>query len=136
MNTERQSDQQDIDFAKKIVARLNEGTRDFDAATAAKLLAARKEALAHFGAAPAHSPAMEWVTAGAQRLGAPFGGNWRVGFAILALAAAAAGAMVWHGMQTQGNEIAEIDEGLLTDELPINAYLDKGFDAWAKRYSR
>ena len=34
------------------------------------------------------------------------------------------------------NDLAEIDTGLLTDELPINAYLDKGFDSWLKRPSR
>jgi hypothetical protein len=32
--------------------------------------------------------------------------------------------------------LAEVDAGLLTDELPINAYLDKGFDSWLKRSSR
>lgn len=33
-------------------------------------------------------------------------------------------------------EIADIDAGLLTDELPIDAYLDQGFDSWLKRSSR
>lgn len=33
------------------------------------------------------------------------------------------------------SEIADIDAGLLTDELPINAYLDPGFDSWLKRSS-
>jgi hypothetical protein len=132
MNTE----QQDIDFAVKIARLLNEGTARLDADTSAKLLAVRKEALAHFSETPAHARAPEWVLAGVQRLSTPFGGNWRVGFAVLTLIVAAAGAVVWHSLQPQGSEIAEIDEGLLTDELPINAYLDKGFDSWAKRHSR
>ena len=132
MNTE----QQDIDFAVKITRLLNEGTARLDAGTSAKLLAARKEVLAHFSERPAHARAPEWVLAGVQRLSMPFGGNWRLGFAALTLIVAAAGAVVWHGLQPQGSEIAEIDEGLLTDELPINAYLDKGFDSWAKRHSR
>ena len=132
MNTE----QQDIDFAVKIARLLNEGTARLDADTSAKLLAVRKEALAHFSETPAHARAPEWVLAGVQRLSTPFGGNWRLGFAALTLVVAAAGAVVWHGLQPQGSEIAEIDEGLLTDELPINAYLDKGFDSWAKRHSR
>ena len=34
------------------------------------------------------------------------------------------------------SDIADIDAGLLTDELPINAYLDTGFDAWPKRSPR
>jgi hypothetical protein len=27
-------------------------------------------------------------------------------------------------------ELGAVDAGLLADELPIGAYLDKGFDAW------
>ncbi|HZN24584.1 MAG TPA: DUF3619 family protein [Burkholderiales bacterium] len=34
------------------------------------------------------------------------------------------------------SEIANIDAGLLTDELPISAYLDQGFDSWLKPSSR
>ena len=34
------------------------------------------------------------------------------------------------------NDIADIDAGLLTDELPLNAYLDAGFESWLKRSSR
>lgn len=33
-------------------------------------------------------------------------------------------------------EAEEIDTALLTSELPINAYLDRGFDAWLKRSSQ
>jgi hypothetical protein len=32
-------------------------------------------------------------------------------------------------------EIEEIDTAVLTSDLPIDAYLDKGFDAWLKRSS-
>ena len=34
------------------------------------------------------------------------------------------------------NDVADIDTGLLTDDLPISAYLDTGFDSWLKRSSR
>lgn len=40
-----------------------------------------------------------------------------------------AGTAYWQILQ-QEDEIDEIDALLLSDELPINAYLDKGFDAW------
>jgi len=33
-------------------------------------------------------------------------------------------------------ELVEIDSGVLTSELPIDAYLDLGFDAWLKRSSQ
>jgi hypothetical protein len=39
--------------------------------------------------------------------------------------------------QTQaGQEIEEIDAAVLTGDLPIDAYLDNGFDAWLKHSSR
>ena len=33
-------------------------------------------------------------------------------------------------------ELVEIDSGVLTSDLPIDAYLDRGFDAWLKRSSQ
>ena len=44
--------------------------------------------------------------------------------------------VVYVNSGTVSSEMAEIDAGLLTDELPINAYLDQGFDSWLKRSSR
>ena len=128
--------QQDHELAEKIVRLLNHGTAQIDAKTAAKLLAARKEALAHFQREPKHAWAPEWVTEAVGRVGLvsePFSYNLRAGFVLLALLASLAGAVAWQTMAQQGSEIADIDEGLLTDELPINAYLDKGFDSWLKR---
>lgn len=37
---------------------------------------------------------------------------------------------------TVSSDIADLDMGLLTDELPINAYLDQDFESWLKRSSR
>ena len=36
----------------------------------------------------------------------------------------------------QANDIADVDASLLTDDLPINAYLDSNFEAWLKRSSQ
>ena len=41
----------------------------------------------------------------------------------------------WQQSQTV-QELVEIDSGVLTSELPIDAYLDRGFDAWLKRSSQ
>ena len=41
----------------------------------------------------------------------------------------------WHQSQTV-QELVEIDSGVLTSDLPIDAYLDRGFDAWLKRSSQ
>jgi hypothetical protein len=40
----------------------------------------------------------------------------------------------WYQSQLQA-EIIEIDTEVLTGELPLDAYLDRGFDAWLKRSS-
>ncbi len=40
----------------------------------------------------------------------------------------------WHQAQL-AQENAEIDAQVLTGDLPIDAYLDKGFDAWLRRSS-
>jgi len=41
----------------------------------------------------------------------------------------------WQQSQTV-QEIEEIDAAVLTSDLPIDAYLDRGFDAWLKRSSQ
>ena len=40
----------------------------------------------------------------------------------------------WQDTQ-QAAEIEEIDAAMLTGDLPLDAYLDKGFDAWLRRSS-
>jgi hypothetical protein len=40
----------------------------------------------------------------------------------------------WRDTQNAA-EIEEIDAAVLTGDLPLDAYLDKGFDAWLKRSS-
>jgi hypothetical protein len=45
------------------------------------------------------------------------------------------GATYWQ-IAIQGNDNAEIDASLLSGELPIDAYLDSGFEAWLKRSSQ
>jgi len=46
-----------------------------------------------------------------------------------------AGFAYWQTTAPLG-DFADIDVNLLTDELPINAYLDSGFDSWLKRSPR
>jgi hypothetical protein len=126
----------DEKLAAKIASLLDQGTRDIAPQTAAKLLTARKEALAHFQEKPAHAWAPQWASSGILgRITEPFSHNLRAGFVVLALLVSLLGVVAWQTMNSQGSEIAEIDENLLTDELPINAYLDKGFESWLKRHS-
>jgi hypothetical protein len=124
---------QENELAAKIASLLNQGVREMDAQTAAKLLEARKEALAHFQDKPARAWSPVWVTEAVGRITEPFSHNLRAGLVLLAFLASVAGAIAWQSLGQQGSDIAELDEALLTDELPINAYLDKGFDSWLKR---
>ena len=140
MNTQQdhQLDERPLDdkLAEKIASLLDQSTREIAAPTAAKLLAARKEALAHFQEKPAHAWASQLATNGfLGRIAEPFSHNLRARFVVMALLASLLGVVTWQTMSSQGSEIAEVDEGLLTDELPINAYLDKGFESWLKRHS-
>jgi len=44
--------------------------------------------------------------------------------------------VVYVNTGTVSTDMADIDAALLTDELPINAFLDQGFDSWLKRSLR
>lgn len=58
----------------------------------------------------------------------------RMIFAILALLIGAGGTYYWNQLtETYDNE--ELDSALLSDELPPEAYLDRGFQAWLDRAS-
>ncbi len=127
--------QQDHELAEKIAALLNEGTQQLNTRTTAKLLDIRKQALAHFNEQPVRSWAPEWATQGAARMTEPFSHNLRALALLVTLLVSLAGAVAWQSFSTQGSEIADIDEGLLTSELPINAYLDRSIDSWLKRPS-
>ena len=68
-------------------------------------------------------------------LGRPGGWTTVALYAALSLALAgggAAGIYIWQ-QDRRIAELAEIDSELLTDDLPIDAYLDRGFQNWLKR---
>jgi hypothetical protein len=117
------------ELAQKLVRYLDDGLDRIEPRVRERLAAARMNALANYRAQPALGLAgsgnvMTWIT-----------GHARLTFAAAALVVATAGFVYWQSAR-QSNGIAELDAYLLTDELPINAYLDKGFDSWLKRSSR
>lgn len=129
--------QPDHELAGKIAGYLSEGTRHLDPAVCERLLAARKLALSRYQAEAA--PAWGWAWA-AQTAGRVTRnrqpGALQMLIAGAALVAALIGVAYWQNYNAQANELAEVDAELLTDELPINAYLDRGFDSWLKRSLR
>ena len=125
----------DDELAGKIVRILDRGVEDLDARTRGQLAAARGAAMSRYRERPAPVWGLAWATSAMSRgrgerlLGA------RYVIAASALVLALSGIIYWQTM-APGNDFSEIDLNLLTDELPINAYLDKGFDTWLKRVSR
>ena len=116
-------------FASRIRHLLDQGTQ-LDATTAQKLRAARELALSRQRPEPA--PVLAWADN-------VFGNGWgwaglsaRVLLPAAALIVAVAGIYNWQEKQRLA-EVVEIDSQLLTDDLPIDAYLDRGFENWLKK---
>jgi hypothetical protein len=120
----------DINFAYKVRHALNENLDQLPASTADRLAAARKQALAR---KKAHAPVRVAQHTLAGNLGAffSFSSLGRAGAIIPLLALVAALAGVYQYEQEQHiAEIAELDAAVLSDELPLTAYLDHGFNAY------
>ena len=119
-------------FGFRIKQTLNLGL-NLDEPTLERLKAARLTALLKHQAT---SP--ELVFATANNAGRIYGDAYSVAirivlpliFLILGLYAS----NHWYQAQLQ-EEIIEIDTEVLTGDLPMDAYLDKGFDLWLKRSS-
>lgn len=127
---------QDHELAGKIVRQLNEGVGEIPAAARDRLEVARKLALSRYRAAPAAVGALASAGNALARFTGHHPAALRYALGAVALAAALITVTYWQANSRPANELAEIDTKILTDELPINAYLDKGFDAWLKRSSR
>ena len=117
-------------FGNKVRQILNQGLR-IDTGTAARLKAAREQALARQRPEPA--PALAWadnVVVGG------FGGwgglSLRVLLPVTMLTVALLSVYTWQQNQRIA-EVEDIDAQLLTDDLPIDAYLDRGFQNWLKK---
>ena len=127
----------DRDFAKKITTYLDRGTAELKAGTAYKLQLARGQALARLtDPKRAVEPQLELAGGGTGTVG---GGNRiRVGarywLGILIVIATLFGVQQWQAYQ-QLRDIEETDAAILSSDLPIDAYLDRGFQNWLKHVS-
>lgn len=123
----------ELQFANKVRHVLNQGTR-LDAATIERLRAARERALA------AHRPATElapaWAGPAAGHLSGLARFSLQVLLPVVLVMASAAALYGWQQSQRQA-EVEQLDAELLTDDLPLDALLDRGFEAWlSKRAAR
>jgi hypothetical protein len=123
----------DLNFAYRVRHALNEKLDDLPASTTDRLAAARKAAMARKKAhVPVRVTQSELATAGAGGfLSSPFSwlGRMRVAVPMLILVAGMVGVYQYEEQQRIA-ELAELDAAVLSDELPLSAYLDHGFNAY------
>ena len=117
------------DLASRIVRRLDRGLGDIDQRTLAKLRSARETALERFEPQPAW--AFAWSGSGGSRINTRTS-NFRHLLSVVALLVAISGMVYWQRLQNVEDPV-DIDAKLLSGELPIDAYLDKGLDSWLTR---
>jgi hypothetical protein len=126
----------DRDFANKITTYLDRGAAELKAGTAYKLQLARQAALARL-TDPKRQTRAQWALAGAGT-GTVGGGGFRfgarLGLAVLLVVGAVVGYQQWQAYQ-QLRDIEETDAAILSSDLPIDAYLDRGFQNWLKHVS-
>ena len=128
-------DQNEQELARKIVLRLNQGLDTIKQGTGYQLQSARQSALDRYREAPQPVLGLAWADDLAFRVthNRHFNARNLLGSGLVVLSLIIASC--WQ-IALQANDVAEIDAGLLTDELPINAYLDNNFEAWLKRSSQ
>jgi len=118
-------------FGFRIKQSLNRGA-NLDEETLGRLKAARLLALEKYHAA---APGFAYASAkGGEISDDRRSAALRILLPLLFLALGLFASNHWYQMQLQ-EEIIEIDTEVLTGDLPIDAYLDRGFDAWLKRSS-
>ena len=119
------------EIAAKITGYLDRGAAELKSGTLYKLQRARVTALARLS---------EPETARELALAGPHGSfgsrrafaDLRIWLGILFLVGGVVSYQYWQSVQ-QARDIEETDAAILSSELPIEAYLDRGFQAWLKR---
>lgn len=117
----------------RIRQHLSQGLDDLDASKLARLKAAREQALARQRVASRVS-FVAWADNVVGRWGGPSSLVPRMLLPMAVLILGLIAINQWRDTQVAA-EIEEIDAAVLTSDLPLDAYLDKGFDAWLKRSS-
>lgn len=119
------------DIARAIKQHLDRAASDLPPETVAKLVAARQRALDAYRAQPQADYA--WAGAGdsAPRQGLFAGPRFWGATAIIALAL-----LLLVNSNGQREEPPVSDANLFVAELPIDAYLDNGFEAWLEHSSQ
>jgi hypothetical protein len=115
------------DLGRKIARQLDQSIDQLPAATLYKLRAAREAALTH-----AREPALTNVGRGVLAGGHRWAPGRRFAAPLAGLVLALLMLLYWQSLQQQQHnpDFADIDAEVLTDDLPVTAYLDQGFEVW------
>jgi len=122
-------------FARKVARMLDNGAAEVPAGVAYRLREARARALDGQAAgvgATAHVPALAGGLGGTVHgHGGGHGrwASWRLWAGIALIVVAAVGIEQWQAYR-QVQQFEDLDAQILSSDLPIDAYLDKGFAAW------
>jgi uncharacterized protein DUF3619 len=119
-------------FGNKVRQVLNRGLLGVDAGVERRLRAARELALSR--QRPERAPALAWANNVTGRFGGWSALTLYILVPLAVLVVGAAGVYNWQ-LNQRIAELEELDSQLLTDDLPIDAYLDRGFQNWLKKTS-
>ena len=119
----------EIQFGNRVRQVLNQGL-DLRKETTEQLRAARERALA--AQRPEPATALAWADNVTGDFGGWAGFSLRFIAPLLMLLVAVAALYAWQQNRLVA-DIEEIDAQLLTDDLPIDAYLDRNFQNWLKK---
>ena len=116
------------EFAERIARYLDSGLDELPAGTLYRLRLAREKALSQVR--DQDTPVAGSAAGGtllSRRLLVPV-------FAVILLLS---GLVVWqeHTVQSTRTDLAELDAQVLSDELPVTAYLDQGFEVWLHHHT-
>jgi hypothetical protein len=119
----------ELHFGSRVRQALNQGL-EVGAGTAERLQTARERALSRQRAEPAR--ALVWADDVLAHVDGWGGLSLRIILPLALLAGSVAALYVWEKNQRMA-ELVDIDAQLLSDDLPIDAYLDRGFQNWVNR---
>lgn len=140
MNLQKRPAFNEANFGYKVRAALNESLDNLPVDTSERLAAARKLALARKKQeSKVFAPVFVTRLAGALSPSSMFNQrlSWlgRMGMALPVLVLVVGLVGMYHYEEQQRiNETADIDALVLSDELPLSAYLDHGFSAYLNKH--
>jgi hypothetical protein len=125
----------DLNFAYQIKHALDQNLDNLPASTTERLASARKIAMSRKKPAPLHVRVSNIALAGHGQIGNYFQNHMSWLGRIGVMTPLLVGALIFVGLyqfekEQRIAELADIDAAVLSDDLPVAAYVDQGFNAY------